>query len=117
MSYSATHNTGFKVSAVSAPNNPVSAVFGDSATTGCTTDYLRIPGLQDSGSTATTAFMPVQGDRICGDNWSVFPAAANGAAATFVTFMKPFRVGVHFGAAADTETNGFALYYAQTKCS
>ena len=112
MSYSATHNTGFKVSA--GEPNPVSAAFGDVE---CTGDYLRIPGLQDSGSTATTAFVAVQGDRICGDNWSVFPNAANGNAATFVTFMKPFRVGVHFGAAADTETNGFALYYAQSKCT
>ena len=111
MSYSATHNTGFSVSTSPAT---VSAIFGDVA---CTVDYLRIPGLQDSGSTAATAFQPVQGDRICGDNWSVFPANAGGAAATFVTFMKPFRVGVHFGAAADAQTNGFALYYAQSKCT
>jgi len=115
MSYSATATTGFSVSTSPAT---VSAIFGDVA---CTTDYLRIPGLQDSGSTSATAFVAVQGDRICGDNWSVFPAAAGGASTTFVTFMKPFRVGVHFGSgsgpAADAKTNGFALYYAQTKCS
>lgn len=115
MSYSATATTGFSVSTSA---STVSAIFGDLA---CTTDYLRIPGLQDSGSTAATAFVAIQGDRICGDNWSVFPAAAAGASTTFVTFMKPFRVGVHFGAQsggdADAQTNGFALYYAQTKCS
>ena len=115
MSYSATATTGFSVST---EPNPVSAAFGDVE---CLTDYLRIPGLQDSGSTATTAFVAIQGDRICGDNWSVFPNAAGGAATTFVTFMKPFRVGVHFGsqsgASDDAKTNGFAVYYAQSKCS
>ena len=51
MSYSATATTGFSVSTSPAT---VSAIFGDVA---CTTDYLRIPGLQDSGSTSATAFV------------------------------------------------------------
>ena len=87
----------------------------------CTTDYLQIPGIQDSGSAAGSAQVAVQGDRICGDNWSVFPAAAGGATATFVTYRKPFRVGVHFSPAeagtATTTNNGFALLYTQKKCA
>ena len=86
----------------------------------CVTDYLVIPGIQNSGTAAGTAQVAVQGDRICGDNWSVFPNAAGAAAATFLTYRKPFTVSVHTDGSEQgttTANNGFAILFTQKKCA
>jgi len=106
--------TGF---GVSVEPNPATAAFGDVE---CIGDYVQIPGLLPSGSTAATAFPSILGDRICGDAWTGFPNPT-ATAATFMTFTKPFRVGVHFdsteGSPATTHSNGFAILYTQKKCT
>jgi len=90
------------------------SAYGDS----CTSDYLTIPGLQQSPGTATTAFVTAIGDRICGVSW-LYPAGA-GATKTLVTFTKPFTVGVTFDTEDETSTDsqlGFAVLYTQAKCA
>merc|ERR1711884_816333 len=115
MEYFSEHSAGFGISAPGA--NPPAAVFGDVA---CVTDYLVIPGIQNSGTAAGTAQVAIQGDRICGDNWSVFPNAAGAAAATFLTYRKPFTVSVHTDGSEQgttTANNGFAILFTQKKCA
>jgi len=117
MEYTAKKDAGFGISAEPTANPPAAA-FGETACS--STDYIIIPGLLPSGSTATTDFATVSQSRICGDNWTASPNAAGAAAATFVTFTKPWTVTVHFDSAEDTaateHSNGFALQYIQKTC-
>merc|ERR1712029_115258 len=114
MQYSAT------MGALGTGANPPAATFGDVA---CLTDYVTIPGLQvvinaATINTAATDLVTVIGDRVSGDDWTDGPNPATNAN-TYVTFMKPFRVGVHFDAtelATEVNNNGFAIYYSQQRC-
>lgn len=119
MQYSATMGAGFNMG-IGTGANPVASDFGDVI---CLTDYITIPGLHAiataPAATAATDLTTVIGDRICGDDWTAGPNPTT-TATTFVTFTKPFRVGVHFDAteaATETAVNGFAIYYSQQKCT
>ena len=114
--------TGFAVGAT-APVIASQNVFGDLA---CFDDYLRIPGIINSPTTlsTTTAYTTVVGDKICGLGWTKYGTngVTDAASGTFVTFVKPFTVGVHFDGSDELATAvesqvGFSILYNQKACA
>lgn len=103
--------TGFALSVNSIASE---ALYGDS----CSEDYLTIPGLRDSPSTATTAFTTAIGDRVCGLAWK-YPESP-GASQTLITYTKPFTVGVtlNYEDEGDDDSQvGFAVLFTQKSCT
>merc|ERR1712037_76821 len=98
---------GLKLGSTGATAGTLESLYGDVA---CYEDFI---------STAT-AYATIIGDRICGLGWTNFPNPV-ATAATLVSYVKPFTVGVNFDASdelgAKEGNSGFSILYTQKACA
>lgn len=110
---------GLKLGSTGATAGTLESLYGDVA---CYEDFISIPGILASPTTfsTATAYATIIGDRICGLGWTNFPNPV-ATAATLVSYVKPFTVGVNFDASdelgAKEGNSGFSILYTQKACA